>query len=570
MVMDWMRRLIGKRATKNSHGHPSSPQEAWVNGWVWAPPTASGEPVTESTALTYSAVWDAIRLISEGIASLPLHKFREDSEGRKTQDRTSTMAWWFRDQPNPAMTPMVFIEVVMRSAVSWGNGFAEIERDGRGNPLWIWPLRPDYVTIEVTEGGLPTYLYREPGRAPAMIDRTDMIHVPGPSFDGIRGYSPITLARESIGSALAAEKYGAAFYGNSARPSGILKHKGVMTPEKHKQTMEAWERTYGGASKAGKVAVLGIDTEWQPLGLPQDDAQFIESRQFSVVEVARWFNIPPHKLKDLSRATFSNIEQQGIDWVTGTLRPWMVRFEQELDRKTIMRGGGYWRFSPDALLRGDTESRYKAHAVGITNGILTIDEARALEDREPHPDGIGSRPLFPANTMFLDEGRGEPAPEPEPDPPMDPEPIEPEPTPDDEPAPEPDEAMDRSAVVAEYAGLFQDALARSVNKEHKATATARKKHGGDLIGWAERFHLGEQADILTAWMVPIISAMARRIGRPDCPEATVAGVAGELARMHGRGAIVALQAGIEDYLQPGAGEHAARAALLGLEDTDGR
>ena len=227
-------------------------------------------------------------------------------------------------------------------------------------------------------------------------------HLRGLSNDGLDGYSPISLMRQAIGLSMAAEKFGAKFFGNDARPGGILLHPGQLGDEAAKRLTETWESRHGGLSGAHRVAVLEEGLSYKEIGIPPDDAQFLETRKFQVNEIARIYRIPPHMLADLERATFSNIEHQSIDFVTHTIRPWLVRWEQSIKQNLMVpadRDRYFAEFLVDGLLRGDTKSRYEAYAIGRQNGWFSADDIREMENLNPLPDGKGEEYLIPLNMI---------------------------------------------------------------------------------------------------------------------------------------------------------------------------
>lgn len=370
---------------------------------LWAsPPTSTGVAVTEQTALNYSAVWAAVSLISSQVASLPLILYKRLPNGGKDRMARHPLHWLLHDEPNSEMTSFVFRETLTAHVLSWGNGYAEIERDGAGRPIGLWPLTPDRVTPVRDKRTLALkYHVTDPnGGQAALLDPQDMLHIPGLGFDGTVGYDVISKARESIGVGMATERFGGAFFGNGATFGGVLEHPGKLSPAAQKLLTDQIEAKHGGLSKAHRFIILQEAMKYTQLGVPPEAAQFLESRKFQVIEVCRWFNIPPHKLRDLERATFSNIEQQAIEFVTDTLRPWLIKWEQEIQRKLIPRleqGIQFAEHLVDGLLRGDIASRYAAYAVGRQWGWLSPDDVRERENMNPLPDKQGEMYLVPTN-----------------------------------------------------------------------------------------------------------------------------------------------------------------------------
>lgn len=366
----------------------------------------SGVSVTPTSAMKFAAVFAAVRVVSETVAMLPLHVYRRTADGGRERAETHRVARLLDGAPNPMMTAFTFREALQGHLCTWGNAYAEIVRDRAGRLAELWPLRPDRTIPELVGGAL-RYRYRMPDGTDRTLPADRVLHIPGLSFDGLSGYSPIAQAREAIGLGIAAERAGAAFFGNNSRPAGILRHPGHMN-EKAKGKLEAaWHSAYGGPDNAGRVAVVEGGIEWQPLGLPQDDAQWIETRTLQLREVARLFRIPPHLLGDLERATFSNIEAQGIEFVTHCVGPWLRRWEQEIARKLLAGTAYYAEHKTAALLRGDIVSRYRAYATARQWGWMSANDVRRLENMNP-VDG-GDLYLSPQNMIPADRLGEEPA-----------------------------------------------------------------------------------------------------------------------------------------------------------------
>jgi len=376
-------------------GHPARLETAVAFGGT---DTASGEQVSPETALTFSAVYAAVNLLSRSVASLPLWVYRRFGETGRQRDSAHPLHRLLHDAPNPDMTAFSFREAMQAHVLTWGNAFALIGRNQAGRVVSLTPIHPARVSMGRDDAGV--YTYRIDG-GPDVIHADDMLHLKALSRDGLFGMSPVALARESIAAGIACEKFGARFFGNQARPSGVLKYPRSLTPEQIERIRKSWSAAYGQEGSHG-TAILEMGMEWQPFTIPPDDAQFLQTRQFTVTEIARWFGVPPHMIGDLSRATFSNIEHQGIEFVTYSLMPWLVNWEQELARKLLSaaeREDYFIEHSPEALLRGDVTSRYAAYQTALLNGFLSIDEVRAKENLNPLPDGAGQGYHRPANLV---------------------------------------------------------------------------------------------------------------------------------------------------------------------------
>lgn len=296
------------------------------------------------------------------------------------------------DAPNPEMTSFVFRETLMVHLLLWGNAYAQILRDRAGRVAGLYPLLPNRMSVNRDEAGRLYYTYqRVTDENPnfkrggeVTLSSADVLHIPGLGFDGLIGYSPIAMARNAVGMTLACEEYGASFFANGARPGGVLQHPGVLKdPAKLR---ESWQAVYGGSANTGKVAVLEEGMTYQQIGIPPEEAQFLETRKFQVNEIARLYRIPPHMVGDLDKSSFSNIEQQSLEFVKYTLNPWVVRWEQALQKSLLLpeeRKRYFIRFNVDGLLRGDYQSRMQGYAVGRQNGWLSANDIREMEDMNP-------------------------------------------------------------------------------------------------------------------------------------------------------------------------------------------
>lgn len=391
-----------------------STPEKWLVNWAdGGEEAASGVRVSEETAMRNSAFFDAVRLISEDVGSLPLPLFERLARGKRRAPEHSLFRV-VHDQANPLMSAMQLRETLQGHALTWGDGVAYVERNGRGEVDSVWPLRPDRLKITTVDDPVSPwrftlrYRYRLPGGQETTLLPDEVLHIAGLGFDGVRGYSIVHQARESIGLGLATERFGAAWFGNGSRPSGVLTHPMTVSEPARLRMKADWHNMHRGIDRAHRMAILEEGVQWQQIGIPPEDAQFLETRKFQVTEIARWFRLPPHKLADLERATFSNIEHQGIDYVTSSLRPWLVRWEQAIWMRLLTtpeRGRYFAEHIVEGLLRGDVKTRYEAYAVGRNWGWLSADDVRELENMNPLPDGRGEVYLIPLNMV--------PAPEPD-------------------------------------------------------------------------------------------------------------------------------------------------------------
>lgn len=360
--------------------------------------TTSGKPVNERTAMQTTAVYACVRILAEAIASLPLHIYEYQDDGGKKLVHDHPLYYLIHDEPNPEMTSFVFRETLMSHLLIWGNAYAQIIRDGAGRVLGLYPLLPDKMDVQRDDKGNIYYVYsRNSDENPMFkeygnikLKAGDVLHIPGLGFDGLIGYSPIAMAKNAVGMTLACEEYGASFFANGANPGGVLEHPGVLKdPSK---VRESWNSVYRGVNNAHKIAVLEEGMKYQQIGIPPEEAQFLETRKFQINEIARLYRIPPHMVGDLDKSSFSNIEQQSLEFVKYTLDPWVIRWEQSLQRSLLLPGekGKYFiKLNVDGLLRGDYQSRMNGYAVGRQNGWFSANDIREMENMNPIPDEEG-------------------------------------------------------------------------------------------------------------------------------------------------------------------------------------
>ena len=343
--------------------------------------TTSGKAVNERTAMQTSAVYACVRILAESVAGLPLHVYERTANGSKSTKPSHPLYRLLHDEPNREMTSFVFRETLMSHLLLWGNAYAQIIRDGRGFPIALYPLLPDRMTVDRNESGELLYTYQS-DKGQVKLRRENILHIPGLGFDGLIGYSPIAMAKNAVGLALATEDYGATFFANGANPGGVLEHPGVIKPEQADRLRESWQSQFGGAN-AHKVAVLEEGLKFHQMSIPPEQAQFLETRKFQINEIARIFRVPPHMVGDLEKSSFSNIEQQSLEFVKYTLDTWVVRWEQSLQQALILpseKATIFIKFNLDGLLRGDYQSRMQGYSTGIQNGFMSVNDVRGLED----------------------------------------------------------------------------------------------------------------------------------------------------------------------------------------------
>ncbi|WP_368488123.1 phage portal protein [Clostridium sp. BJN0013] len=360
--------------------------------------TTAGKPVNEHTAMQMTAVYSCVRILAETLAGLPLHVYKYNDSGGKEKYLQHPLYRLLHDEPNPEMTSFTFRETLMSHLLLWGNAYAQIIRNARGEVIALYPLMPNKMTVDRDKNGRLFYLYqRSIEDAPTLgkdslvyLDPSDVLHIPGLGFDGLVGYSPIAMAKNAIGLAMATEEYGAKFFANGAAPGGVLEHPGtIKDPQKVK---DSWNAAYQGSTNSHRVAVLEEGMKYQQIGIPPEQAQFLETRKFQINEIARIFRIPPHMLADLEKSSFSNIEQQSLEFVKYTLDPWVVRWEQNMFRSLLMeseKNTVFIKFNVDGLLRGDYVSRMSGYATARQNGWMSANDIRELENLDRIPVELG-------------------------------------------------------------------------------------------------------------------------------------------------------------------------------------
>ena len=359
--------------------------------------SASGKQVNERTSMQMTAVYSCVRILSEAVASLPLNVYRYTDTGGKEKAFDHPLYRLLHDEPNPEMSSFIFRETLMTHLLLWGNAYAQIIRNGKGEVIALYPLMPDRMTVDRDENGRLYYKYRKSNDdAPTMesgvviLAPSDILHVPGLGFDGLVGYSPIAMAKNAIGLAIAAEEYGSKFYANGAAPSGVLEHPGTLKDPA--RVRDSWNSTFGGSSNSHKVAVLEEGMKYTPISISPNEAQFLETRKFQINEIARIFRVPPHMVGDLEKSSFSNIEQQSLEFVKYTLDPWVIRWEQALYRTLLTeeeKKTFFFKFNVEGLLRGDYQSRMQGYATARQNGWMSANDIRELEDLDRIPAELG-------------------------------------------------------------------------------------------------------------------------------------------------------------------------------------
>ena len=507
--------ILEPRAKFIGPWHPRDPVLADIFGA--GADTLAGVTVNERTAMALSAVYACIRVISEDVAKLPLILYRRRSDRGKDRTIGPPLFDLLHDSPNDEMGSVGWRETQTGWALSWGNGYSEIERDGAGRAEALHPLETPNVRPDRTADGQLVYDVSRTHESNKPFDKHDILHLRGLGGNGIVGWSVIRFARESIGRHLAAQLFSASFYGQGAAVSGVAEHPGTLTDDAARHLRESLNKEHVGPTKAGRVMIIEEGMKFTTRSIPQKDAQFIETEQHGVEDVCRWFRVGPHKVQHLLRSTFNNVEQMNIDHVTDTLMPWTTRWEQEIRMKLISPS------EPDlfvehlftGLLRGDVAARGAFYTQQFQMGVLSQNDIRELENMNPiGPEG--DRYWVPLNMQPLDEvGKDEP---------------------DDEPDDESDSARRIELVLPSQRAVLADAFRRVLRVEVDKITRARKKPG--FNAWVCTFY-DAHVDYVRAALVPVAGAVAHAfhaaVYSQRMPEAMVAAVdqwAADYAKRH--------------------------------------
>ena len=359
--------------------------------------STANKAVTERSAMQMTAVYSCVRILAEAIAGLPVHLYRYTDEGGKEKAIDHPLYLLLHDEPNPEMTSFIFRETLMTHLLLWGNAYAQIIKNGRGEVLGLYPLMPNRMTVDRDEHGRLYYEYQmqtddgaDLKQGTVVLSPEEVLHSPGLGFDGLVGYSPIAMAKNAIGMAIACEEYAAKFFANGATPGAVLEHPGLI--KDYDKVRDSWNAAFRGSANANKVAILEEGMKYTPISIAPEQAQFLETRKFQIDEIARIFRIPPHMIGDLEKSSFSNIEQQSLEFVKYTLDPWVSRWEQAMCRSLLNpaeKQKYFIKFNVDGLLRGDYKSRMDGYAVGRQNGWLSANDIRELENMDQIPDEEG-------------------------------------------------------------------------------------------------------------------------------------------------------------------------------------
>ena len=489
-----------------SRTHPQNPSDWLLYALTGGIGTSAGVKVNEETAMRLSAVFACVKILAESTSSLPLKLYQREGKGKRlaVEHRLYKL---MHDQPNPEMTSMVFRETSMAQLALWGNSYAYKTFDVGKRLVGLWPMASKNMAVERKNKQL-VYTYQDNNNQ-MIFGRDEVLHIPGLSYNGINGLSPIAQAREAIGMAFAAEGFGSKFFDNGLRPSGILTHPNILAEKGRKNLKASIKDAIGGLDNAHKLLLLEEGMKWEQMGVPPEDAQFLETRNYQIAEIARVYRIPLHMLNELSHSTYSNVEHMSLDFVVHTLTSWLVRHEQAYNMQLLSesdrKAGYFFEHLVSGLLRGDMKSRYDAYAVGRNNGWLSANDIRELENMNPIDDG-GDIYLVPLNMVNAAN-------------PMVTNPVK------EEKALSIIEKRDaKDSKIAEstkrlrgsYYGIFKEVAQRIVNKEVKAIQRAVKNHLGqrsvkNFESWVDEFYFDMDSYIVRI-MKPAFQAYANMYG----------------------------------------------------------
>lgn len=386
-----IRTTLPDKKKRASLARPSARPPVTDDFWYLSRPVTSftGLDVNEQTAMNYSAVFACVRVLAETVASLPLFVYQRIDKGREKAPDYPLYSL-LHDSPNPEMTSLQYREALMVHLLLWGNHYSEIAGNVGGGIDSLWPLDPSKMIPKPNEANELIYQYMLPGGEPKPFRKEQILHVAGLGYNGVVGLSPIGHMIQSIGLGMAAEQFGARFFSGDGSPSGVMEHPGQLGETSRKNLEKSYRAAHSGLTNVQRLLVLEEGMKFNKIGIPNDEAQFLESRYFQLEEIARIYRVPLHLVGDLRRATFSNIEHLSIDFAIHSIRPWCVRIEQAISMKLFSNEDRKKYFAEhliDGLLRGDLQSRYTAYGIGIDKGFLNRNEVRAWENLNPREGG---------------------------------------------------------------------------------------------------------------------------------------------------------------------------------------
>lgn len=487
----------------------------WLADWfAGGTTTDAGAMVNETTALKFSAVFACTRVISETIGSLPLNVYKRLPNGGKQRATEHPLYNLLHSLAAPNLTSFNWRATAQGHLCTWGNSYAEIERNNAGRVIGLHIIPPNRVAVKLVDGE-KSYTVTLPKGGQVVLSAADVLHIPAFGYNGMIGYSVIGMARESIGLGMAAETFGSKFFGQGTNTGGVFEFPGKLKDDAYDRLKKQLAEKYEGLGKSHRALLLEEGMKYTRIGIPPNDAQFLETRKFQVSEICRIFRVPPHMVQDLERATFSNIEHQDIGFAKHTIRPWCVLWEQELARQLLtdadIRQGYFIEFSLDALLRGDIKSRYEAYAVGRQNGWLSANDVRNFENLNPI-DG-GEMYLVPLNMVPADSVRSAVPP------PGVSAPSQVRSEIEDRADPK-KKIKHRKRIIESSRSSFRRAASAIVNREVKAVRSAAEKElrsAGSFARWIEEFYADLPAHIRREFL-PVVEMLAVNVAAAAAEE----------------------------------------------------
>lgn len=512
--------LLGKLAWRKSESiNPASQRLATLWG---SSTTISGATVDENTALNIPTVTGGFSLISNAIKLMPWFSYERVPDGKNLLEGHPVFRLLHR-QPNPTTTPSRFKKMMIWWALSWGNGRAEIERNGRGEPVWMWLIHPSRCYTRREEDGTIVHeVYNDDGSVTTLLDE-NVLHTWGFSRDGLTGISVVGLIRESLGLEVSAEEYSARFYKNNAQPTVVLEHPKKLSPDAQDRLKKNWQTEFTDKGRLG-TRVAEEDMKVKVLGVPQKDAQFIESRTFGIQQFCRVLNLPPHKLAEMSHSTFSNIEHQAIECVGDAYMPWAIDLEEEADRKLFTEAelakGYFTEFLVDGLLRGDSKTRNEVFKTQRQQGVINANEWRRKENMNRQEGEQGDVYLVPLNmlpaTEYTEENYKARTQQPEPPQPPPGEQVNP-----DEGDKQQAMAELRTKIAEAHMPVLADAIARMMKVAQNAKYRAPQEPEAHEK-WREKF-LPDHVIAYRGAIIPAIVALGGAV-RATLPRVVLADV----------------------------------------------
>ena len=510
--MSWISRLFARLTTPDTELQRNRSGQ-WRGVFAEGVRSIAGVKVSERSALTLAVYFGCVRAVAEDIAKIPFVLYRRSGDRTRARAFAHPVYRTLHDQANPHAGAMTVREMMTGHALTWGNAYAEI--DVRPEGVYLWPIHPSRVRYYYAGDRLVYEVSKSDGTFEATIDSGRIFHLRGMGGDGIGGYSVLSYAAQSIGLGLAQHTFTAQFFGQGTTGGMVLHHPAALSDQAIAHLRDQFSDRYAGPKNAHKVKILEEGMTAENMTIPPDDAQLLESRQFSIEDVCRWFRLPPHKVQHLMRSTFSNIESQALEYVTDTLLSWARRWEQESDRKLLLpeeRDEFYAKHLMQGLLRGDHKSRSEFYNRMFQVGAMSPNDIREAEDMNP-VDG-GDRYFVPANMVPIEQAgirvpvrstAGMIAFEDEDE--------------DEDEGTDGQSAASLERIRAAHASTLADIVAAIQAKEAKATATARRRHGTDQGGydrWAESFHDRLRVEAAER-VLPVLTAMAL-LGGDGCDQ----------------------------------------------------